>query len=512
MNPSGATDGPSGAGYQPTYSKVTAASEDRTKFVKGTGSGKQKSRLSLTDNATYRIAAKKIDITSKSAKLQEYNPIHQNRYVRVKQGDETFDVNVRSAAKRLGISKKEVRKLAKGEGGLTRMQERTKVRDEAIKRYGTIIEKYAKQKGKLQTKEGGEKTGLRPKTLLKIIQKGLDIGEGDKVKERPQEIIADRQFVRISEGGEISILQKTLGSGSFGAVFQTFNINKAKAEAMKEADVNQGSANEQLQNEYDIHSLLRDGDVTQEIEGIQSAPREVTIIGEGETQKAFYQTDLAQGDIHASNPKMALFNALPVGHRLKLCGQLINGLQHAHGKNVVHGDIKPENCLMRADKNGLPEKFGLADFGGAAIGKSSQVSTSDYRPSDYVSSQESPDEGKKGDIFALSMSLVEVLSGGKRPALQTTKIRGREFPIAIDPNSEIAEKIKENLKANGISKEIANVLIAGLGPKEQRPTADELKEAYETAISSVPEEEVDTDMIQKLQQQILFQEALESMF
>ena len=42
--------------------------------------------------------------------------------------------------------------------------------------------------------------------------------------------------------------------------------------------------------------------------------------------------------------------------------QILEGLDHVHRRNYVHGDIKPENILVRYDARGAPRLL-LGDLG-----------------------------------------------------------------------------------------------------------------------------------------------------
>ncbi len=86
---------------------------------------KQTGRLNIGESRVLSIAAKVLDKTKGEANitaLQNRSGFSwYNRHVTVKNGDEYFDINIRSCAKRLGISKERVFELAKF-GGFSALQ------------------------------------------------------------------------------------------------------------------------------------------------------------------------------------------------------------------------------------------------------------------------------------------------------------------------------------------------------------------------------------------------------
>lgn len=365
---------------------------------------------------------------------------------------------------------------------MTALEDRAKIREEAVKRYQEIINSYCVNRSRLQTRksenESLHKTGIKPKTLLKVIEKGLDISDDD-VNTKPGEITVKNHKYRVSEEGEISDIIEQLGKGAYGSVHKTFNLNKAKMKAMKDAHGDDDAKN-QLKNEYNVHKHLRGGTTSLELEGIQSCPSEISVISTSDGEAAFYQTDLASGDLTSKNPAMKSFSELPLEDKLKLCRQLLSGLSTAHGKNVVHGDIKPENCLMETDTNGKPKRFVIADWGGAGINTTGEVFSPAFRPSDYEGG--SVKEGQRSDVFATSITIIETLL---EKELRLPPARVGNFSEPVQPNSTTADDIEEGLKEKGISDEVIKVLISGLGPKANRPDAQTLKLSFDTALSNM---------------------------
>jgi serine/threonine protein kinase len=70
----------------------------------------------------------------------------------------------------------------------------------------------------------------------------------------------------------------------------------------------------------------------------------------------------------------------PVSIEDKLIGihQLLSALKHLGDKNILHGDIKPENVLYKLDQNNRPLVH-LADFGGSShVDKGDSISLESY--------------------------------------------------------------------------------------------------------------------------------------
>lgn len=472
-------EGSGAAEFRPKFN-VTEADKADIKHVKGAKQGKSRQRLSLGEKSTYNIAAK----TLKGAPSR--NPFRKMRYVTIKDGNENIEINIRSAAKRLGISHKEVRALAKDDNALQTLQDKAAIREAAIARYEEIVDDWSVEKSKLQS-SGGHNTKLEPETVLKAVQKGLELKEG-RFHTSPQQYKVGRHTFRITQEGDLTHLEKKLGAGNFGQVFRTFNLRRDTFEASKEAFGDQ-EAISQLQNERNVGLHLRNGlGEKTDLIGIFPCPGEISVISVGKVTTHTYQTHLASGDLTSGNSAMREFSILPASERLELCGQLIQGLSTCHQKNVYHADIKPENCLLVNDKNGKPERFYLGDFGGAGIGRSGRVSTPEFMPTDY-DGRGGFLEWEKLDVFSTSLTIIETLLGGENLELPSKNIDGYNYPEPVKQNSQVAGELKTRLENRGIPTSFANTLIAGLSPKGMRPTAEALNRGWTEATQRMTPEE-----------------------
>lgn len=110
-------------------------------------------------------------------------------------------------------------------------------------------------------------------------------------------------------------------------------------------------------------------------------------------------------------------NRLSVSERLRLFSEICMGVQHAHGKGILHRDLKPGNVLATRIDNRTVAK--VIDFGVASI-----LGDSDGGPTDeseagggtpvYMSPEQfvSPlDIDVRSDVYSLGVMLFELLTG-----------------------------------------------------------------------------------------------------
>lgn len=65
---------------------------------------------------------------------------------------------------------------------------------------------------------------------------------------------------------------------------------------------------------------------------------------------------------------LAREGALPEADATGIAAQLLGALGHAHGRGVVHRDVKPANILLAMDERAGPGEVRLGDFGLAQMG------------------------------------------------------------------------------------------------------------------------------------------------
>ena len=122
---------------------------------------------------------------------------------------------------------------------------------------------------------------------------------------------------------------------------------------------------------------------------------------DAESERPFYSLQYIAG------PDLGALTGAPLEDILPPIAAIADALRYAHGKGVVHRDIKAGNVLL--DQNGAPYliDFGVAAAGDAGPGGGSLIAAS---PQSLAGEAPSPAD----DIFALGGLIYELVSG--RPA------------------------------------------------------------------------------------------------
>lgn len=90
--------------------------------------------------------------------------------------------------------------------------------------------------------------------------------------------------------------------------------------------------------------------------------------------------------------------------------QILDALDHAHRKGVVHRDIKPQNIMLLADGTVKIMDFGIARFSGAESQLTSHKAIGSVH---YISPEQAKGDvtDAKADIYSMGIMLYEMLSG-----------------------------------------------------------------------------------------------------
>lgn len=440
----------------------------------GVGKNTTIKRLTLAgDHPSLRIAAATKEQLGYFSRTFLFTPIA---------GTDTF-INIRSTAKRLGITHKEVENLAKQ--GKVALQGAFEKRQGVLSQYKGIIKKNYTDEGKLK-KEGAK---LTPELLLKTIQLGFK--ELDEVPKKEDVFFSD-------DLKQMHVFTKEpLGKGEFGVVYKTFELISNSSKAVKQLDLTEEQKNDsnlnvrmhnlryndQRNEEEEIEKKLttrkesakNEKTILDELDhpNIQSSPSEIVVITntKGDT-RTIYQTELLAGNLNPNSSNMEKFYILSKKQQLQLLKGPVDGVAYMHKKGFIHRDLKPDNLLMETNAQRVPTKIMIADFGLAEkdpneknMEKEGEVGS--FRPEEEDNTKE------KVDVFALSVSLIDILLQGE------SQFDAPNRSIQLQTKDEGKGSTNHDLLiAKGTPQAMADLLLEGIGPQENRPTSEQFQQRY----------------------------------
>lgn len=128
---------------------------------------------------------------------------------------------------------------------------------------------------------------------------------------------------------------------------------------------------------------------------------------------------------------------LPPAMALRIAAKILETLAYAHGKNIIHRDIKPDNILFSdAAESSFEDSLHVTDFGISSIISADRAKTTGmlgtpyYLPPEVISQGT---HGPAGDVYSTGILLYELLAGRTPFAGE-----GTDFTIAYrHVNSEV---------------------------------------------------------------------------
>jgi serine/threonine protein kinase len=198
-----------------------------------------------------------------------------------------------------------------------------------------------------------------------------------------------------------------------------------------------------------------------------SHPNICTIYEVGESEdRPYIAMEYVEGETLRDRVKRG---PLEPGEAVGLVDQVAAGLGEAHGKDIIHRDVKSANIMVTAQGRAKVMDFGLAKLRGASSLTKSQTMLGTVA---YMSPEQAQGEGldRRTDIWSLGVVLYEVLSG-------RLPFRGDYEPTVI---YAILHKEPESLIAlrPSLAPELDHVVGQALAKKQadRYQTMEELRE------------------------------------
>ncbi|MBV9228638.1 MAG: protein kinase, partial [Chloroflexi bacterium] len=200
---------------------------------------------------------------------------------------------------------------------------------------------------------------------------------------------------------------RSLGYGGTATVFLAEDINLQREVALKVFQPGTGETQDFL------HRFAREARILAQLDH----PNILPVYDYGEQNNIAYlvMPHMAGGSLRDRLRKQRI---IPAGETAQMISQVLNGLQYAHDRGLIHRDIKPGNMLFKADGTLLLSDFGVVKVvpieGGlesradtASITGQTITGTPEYMAPEQITGKAVP----ASDIYATGAVLYEMLTG-----------------------------------------------------------------------------------------------------
>lgn len=204
--------------------------------------------------------------------------------------------------------------------------------------------------------------------------------------------IAEHSTLRIGSRLDKYQIQKRLGEGGFATVYGAHDLVEDRKVALKIPD------SRHLSNAQSLDDMHREVRIMAQMDHPNILPLKDARFIDGHFVMVFPLAEETLAD--RLTRRMARATAID------LIVQMVSAVAYAHGKNVLHRDIKPDNFVLFADQTLQLTDFGLARFerGYYDISASGTVG--------YMSPEQAMGKPNyRSDVFSLGLVIYRILSG-----------------------------------------------------------------------------------------------------
>jgi hypothetical protein len=232
--------------------------------------------------------------------------------------------------------------------------------------------------------------------------------------------------------GRFEIL-RTIGRGGFGTVHESRDTDLGRHVAVKVLRLRdrQGQSPAQAREEF-----KREAATVARLEH----PNIVTVHDFGtDGERSYLVFELLRGETLAQRLARG---PLPQREAIAILLQIVRGLSHAHGKGVVHSDLKPGNVFLREDGSVKLLDFGIARLTGEASRPGALGTAA------YMAPEQWRGEGAeaRSDLFSAGVLLYQLVSGalpfpaGAQPGVPAAMPLGAVAPGIPPPIEALAAR------------------------------------------------------------------------
>ena len=150
--------------------------------------------------------------------------------------------------------------------------------------------------------------------------------------------------------GEFQILRK-LGEGGMGAVYLAFQVSKSRQVALKVLPDQLAASSTYVDRFY------REAKSAAHLDHPNIA-RGLAVGKDGATGKHYLALEYVDGP--SAQLLLQRFGRLEVGDAIHVALDIARALEHAHSRNIIHRDIKPDNILLTLSGVAKLADLGLA--------------------------------------------------------------------------------------------------------------------------------------------------------